>query len=142
MRWRKGGPEFRSSDGQFTFHPRGRVMVDFSSTHGSAFDARNITGTDLASGRLGAEGRMGPLGYKIDADFAGNDVSLKDTYLSWDTRVSGLPTEIYVGNKLRTVASMAAPAASIRLHAAQCGGVGRSPAERVLRAGRHHEGDR
>ena len=90
-------------------------MVDFSSTHGSAFDARNITGTDLASGRLGAEGRMGPLGYKIDADFAGNDVSLKDTYLSWDTRVSGLPTEIYVGNKLRTVASMAAPAASIRL---------------------------
>lgn len=101
VRWRKGGPEFRSSDGQFTFHPRGRVMVDFSSTHGSAFDARNITGTDLASGRLGAEGRMGPLGYKIDADFAGNDVSLKDTYLSWDTRVSGLPTEIYVGNKLK-----------------------------------------
>ncbi|KAG0750910.1 hypothetical protein G6F24_014820 [Rhizopus arrhizus] len=60
-----------------------------------------ITGTDLASGRLGAEGRMGPLGYKIDADFAGNDVSLKDTYLSWDTRLGGLPTEIYVGNKLK-----------------------------------------
>ncbi|MCO7460911.1 porin [Stenotrophomonas maltophilia] len=101
VRWRKGGPEFRSSDGRFTFHPRGRVMVDFSSTHGSGFDARNINGTDLASGRLGAEGRMGPLGYKIDADFAGNDVSLKDTYLSWDTRLGGLPTEIYVGNKLK-----------------------------------------
>ncbi|WP_367380644.1 OprO/OprP family phosphate-selective porin [Stenotrophomonas cyclobalanopsidis] len=100
-RWRKGGPEFRSSDGQFTFHPRGRVLVDFSSTHGSGFAARNITGTDLASGRLGAEGQMGPLGYKIDADFAGNEVSLKDTYLSWDTRLGALPTEVYLGNKLK-----------------------------------------
>ncbi|MFX5793435.1 hypothetical protein ABTD98_20415, partial [Acinetobacter baumannii] len=66
VRWRKGGPEFRSSDGQFTFHPRGRVMVDFSRTHGSACDARNTPGPDRASGRRGAEGRMGPLGYKID----------------------------------------------------------------------------
>ncbi|WMJ68642.1 porin [Stenotrophomonas sp. 24(2023)] len=101
VRWRKGGPEFRSSDGQFTFHPRGRVLVDFSSTHGSGFPTRNITGTDLASGRLGAEGQMGALGYKIDADFAGNTVSLKDTYLSWDTRLGNLPTEVYIGNKLK-----------------------------------------
>ncbi|MHC1668313.1 hypothetical protein ACODUO_04060 [Stenotrophomonas maltophilia] len=109
VRWRKGGPELRSSDGQFTFHPRGRVLVDFSTTHGSGFDARNVTGTDLASGRLGAEGQMGPLGYKIDADFAGNEVSLKDTYLSWDTRMGGLPTEIYVATSSRTVASTVAP---------------------------------
>lgn len=101
VRWNKGGPEFRSSDGRFTFHPRGRVVADFSSTHGSGFDARNITGTDLVSGRLGAEGQMGALGYKIDADFADNDVSLKDTYLSYDTRFGGLPTEFYVGNKLK-----------------------------------------
>ncbi|KAF1016326.1 MAG: Porin P [Stenotrophomonas maltophilia] len=99
--WRKGGPEFRSSDGQFSFHPRGRVLVDFSSTHGSGFPTRNITGTDLASGRLGAEGQMGALGYKIDADFAGNEISLKDTYLSWDTRLGDLPTEVYIGNKLK-----------------------------------------
>ncbi|HBK45342.1 MAG TPA: porin, partial [Xanthomonadaceae bacterium] len=99
--WRKGGPEFRSSDGSFTFHPRGRVLVDFTGTHGSRFDARNINGTDLASGRIGAEGQMGPLGYKIDADFAGNSVSLKDTYVSYDTRIGGLPAEFYVGNKLK-----------------------------------------
>lgn len=101
VRWRKGGPEFRSSDGTFTFHPRGRVLLDFTSTRGSSFDARNVTGTDLASGRLGAEGRIGALGYKIDADVAGNEVSLKDTYLSWDTTVAGLPAEFYVGNKLK-----------------------------------------
>ncbi len=99
--WRKGGPEFRSSDRRFTFHPRGRVLTDFSSTHGSGFDARNVTGTDLSSARLGAEGQIGDLGYKIDADFADNSVSLKDAYLSYDARIGGLPTEFYVGNKLK-----------------------------------------
>ncbi|PZQ18752.1 MAG: porin [Rhodanobacter denitrificans] len=101
IRWRRGGPELRSEDGRFTFHPRGRVLVDFTSTHGSSFGPRNITGTDLASGRLGAEGQIGPLGYKIDADFAGNAVRLKDTYVSWDTRVIGRPAEFYFGNKLK-----------------------------------------
>lgn len=99
--WRKGGPEFRSADGNFTFHPRGRILVDFTSTHGSSFDSRNVTGTDLASGRIGAEGQIGALGYKIDADFAGNTVTLKDTYVSWETRLGGLPAEFYVGNKLK-----------------------------------------
>lgn len=99
--WRKGGPEFRSADGNFTFHPRGRILVDFTSTHGSSFDSRNVTGTDLASGRIGAEGQIGALGYKIDADFAGNTVTLKDTYVSWDARFGGLPAEFYVGNKLK-----------------------------------------
>lgn len=99
--WRKGGPEFKSSDGNFSFHPRGRVVMDLTGTHGSAFDERNITGTDLASGRLGVEGEMGDLGYKLEADFAGNEVSLKDTYLSWDAAFGELPLELYVGNKLK-----------------------------------------
>ncbi|MFV7425483.1 hypothetical protein ACNPNN_20650 [Stenotrophomonas geniculata] len=66
------------------------AVVYCRSTHDSGFNARNINGTDLVSGRLGAASRMGPLGYKIDADFAGNDVSLKDTYLSWDTRLGSV----------------------------------------------------
>ncbi|TBV73907.1 OprO/OprP family phosphate-selective porin [Pseudoxanthomonas winnipegensis] len=99
--WSDGGPEFKSADGRFTFHPRGRVLMDFTSTHGSRFDARNVTGTDMASGRLGAEGEAGPLGYKIEADFAGNEVSMKDVYLSWDTKLGGLPAEVYVGSKLK-----------------------------------------
>lgn len=99
--WRDGGPEFKSSDGNFTFHPRGRVLMDFTSTHGSGFDARNVTGTDMSSGRLGAEGQMGMLGYKIEADFAGNAVTMKDVYLSYDGKLGSLPTEVYVGNKLK-----------------------------------------
>jgi phosphate-selective porin OprO/OprP len=101
VRWKKGGLEFASADGNFTFHPRGRVVLDFTSTHGSDFDARNLTGTDMSSGRLGAEGMFGPLGYKIEADFAGNAVSMKDTYLSYDAKLGGLPAEFYVGNKLK-----------------------------------------
>lgn len=99
--WRRGGPEFRSSDRGFTFNPRGRVLVDFSSTHGSNFDTRNITGTNLRQARLGALGTMGPLGYKIDAELSNNTVSLSDAYLRWNTTLGGIPTEFYVGNKLK-----------------------------------------
>lgn len=99
--WRRGGPEFRSSDRSFTFNPRGRVLVDFSSTHGSSFDDRNITGTNLRQARLGAQGNIGALGYKIDAELSDNTVSLSDAYLSWDTMLGSIPTEFYVGNKLK-----------------------------------------
>ncbi|WP_337244699.1 porin [Luteimonas sp. gir] len=99
--WRRGGPEFRNADRSFTFHPRGRVMMDWSSTHGSNFADRNIGGTEMRQVRLGAEGTIGALGYKIDVDFADNDVSIKDAYLSWDTRLGNLPAEFYLGNKLK-----------------------------------------
>lgn len=99
--WRRGGPELRNGDRSFTFHPRGRVVADFSTTRGSAFDDRNIGGTEMRQVRLGAEGRIGALGYKVDAEFADNDVSIKDAYLSWDTRLGALPAEFYVGNKLK-----------------------------------------
>ncbi|UHH11444.1 porin [Luteimonas fraxinea] len=99
--WRRGGPEFRNSDRSFTFNPRGRVLVDFSSTHGSDFDTRNITGTNLRQARLGAQGTIGALGYKIDAELSDNTVSLSDAYLSWDTMLGSIPTEFYVGNKLK-----------------------------------------
>ena len=99
--WRRGGPEFRSSDRNFSFHPRGRVLADFSSTSGSRFDDRNIGGTEMRQVRLGAEGRMGALGYKIDAELSDNTVSISDAYLRWNTRLGSLPTEFYVGNKLK-----------------------------------------
>ncbi|WP_242108740.1 OprO/OprP family phosphate-selective porin [Luteimonas aquatica] len=99
--WRDGSPEFRSADGKFSFRPRGRVVVDASSTRGSAFQARNIGGTEMSQVRLGAEGTIGPFGYKVDADFADDAVSVKDAYLSYDTKAGTLPLEIYVGNKLR-----------------------------------------
>jgi phosphate-selective porin OprO/OprP len=99
--WRKGGPEFRSQDGRFTFHPRGRVMSDFVSTRGSGYGERNISGTEMRAVRLGAEGTIDRFGYKIDADFGDDTISIKDAYLSYDAKLGGLPVEYYLGNKLK-----------------------------------------
>lgn len=99
--WRKGGPEFRSADRRFTFHPRGRVLADFSGTRGSDYQDRNINGTEMRQVRLGAEGTMGDFRYKIDAELADNTVSIKDAFIGYETRLGSLPMELFVGNKLR-----------------------------------------
>jgi phosphate-selective porin OprO/OprP len=101
VRWNRPGPEFVSPDGQYTFRPRGRVMLDFSATHGSDYAARNITGTDLAAGRLGAEGSIGPIGYRMDVELLNNEVSFKELNLSYGTRIAGQPTAFFLGNKLK-----------------------------------------
>ena len=59
--WRAGGPEFRSADGFYRLRVRGRVAFDASTTSGSAYDERNITGTEMRAIRLGAEGRIGAM---------------------------------------------------------------------------------
>lgn len=99
--WRRGAPQFRSADGFFSFRPRGRVVADWSSTDGSAYDARNISGTEMRAMRLGAEGNFGSFGYKLDVDFADQATSVKDAWISYEWRMLGLPTELYVGNKLK-----------------------------------------
>lgn len=101
IRWTHGGPQLRSSDGFFTFSPRGRVMIDFSSTHGSMYDERNISGTTARNARLGAEGDIGRLSYKLDVDFADDATSVKDAWIAYSAHLFGLPTTYYVGNKLK-----------------------------------------
>ena len=101
VRWTHGAPEFRSSDGFFTFQPRGRLGFDYSTTWGSSYPARNIGGTEAEALRLGASGNIGALGYKLDVDFVDNVTAVKDAYLSWDTRVFSLPVEFYLGNHLK-----------------------------------------
>ena len=77
LRWR-GAPVFRSADGYFTFKPRGRLSLDWSGTEGSSFDARNIYGTEATDLRLGAEGTIGKLGYKLDVTFTDNAAGVRD----------------------------------------------------------------
>ena len=98
--WKNGGPQIASADGFFTFHPRGRAQFDYSTTSGSNYDLRNISGTQAASLRLGAEGTMGRLGYKVEADFADETVSMKDAYISYSSSLFGQKVEYYLGNKL------------------------------------------
>lgn len=101
VRWTDGGPEFRSADGFFSFHPRGRVLLDFSHTDGSAYAARNISGTEARDLRLGAEGSMGALDYKIDVDFSDQATSVKDAWIAYDTRLLGIPATFTLGNRLK-----------------------------------------
>lgn len=100
VRWR-GAPQFRSADGYFTFKPRGRLALDWSGTQGSRFDDRNIYGTEATDLRLGAEGTIGALGYKLDVSFSDEVSAVKEAYLSYDSKLFGLPTEYYLGNRLR-----------------------------------------
>lgn len=101
IRWRNGGPEFRSSDGFYTFEPRGRIMLDASTTRGSAYDERNISGTTARNVRFGFAGDIGRLAYKADVEFADNTASVRDAWLGYSARLFGLPTAFYLGNKLK-----------------------------------------
>lgn len=63
---------------------RGRVMVE---AWGTSDDYP--TGTEVRAARIGLTGAAAPtISYKIEADFAGDDVTLKDAYLQftgWDS---------------------------------------------------------
>ncbi len=98
--WSKGAPQFSNADGSFTFRPRGRLFVDASSTGGSDFADRNISGTEIRSVRLGAEGSYGRLGYVVEGDFADNEVAWKSVYASVDHRLFGAQAELSIGNRL------------------------------------------
>lgn len=95
------GPRFSSDDGFFTFKPDGRLLLDFTGTNGSSYPARNINGADLESARLGGEGTIGPLGYHVEVEFAGDKVSLRETYLTYRTTIFGFDSKLYVGNFLK-----------------------------------------
>ncbi|MDR2960424.1 MAG: porin [Stenotrophomonas sp.] len=98
--WSKGAPQFSSADGNVAFRPRGRLFVDASSTDGSSVADRNISGTEIRSVRLGAEGRYGILGWAVEGDFADNAVAWKSVYATVDHHLFGLPADLTVGNRL------------------------------------------
>ncbi|WP_158583330.1 OprO/OprP family phosphate-selective porin [Salinisphaera sp. Q1T1-3] len=107
--WSDGAPEFSSADGQYSFGIGGRVQYDFSTTSGSRYDgagdeanlnSRNITGTEFRRVRLDAHGQItDPILYKVELDFAGNDVTLRDAYLAAQKKFALGKGTIYLGNK-------------------------------------------
>lgn len=94
--WR-GAPQFRQGD--WSFKPRGRIHFDAGhvSIPGDLATTRNLgTNVRFRRVRLGAEGTMpGGFGYKLEADFAGGNVSLADAFLSYEPTDS---VEIRLGN--------------------------------------------
>ncbi|GAB7551275.1 OprO/OprP family phosphate-selective porin [Novosphingobium sp. 11B] len=99
--WRDGAPLLSVEEGGFSFRPRGRLTVDASSTHGSRFDSRNITGTEGRTLRFGMEGTISSsLAYQIEADFADNDPELLSAFVTYLGHDRGNEYEISVGNRL------------------------------------------
>ncbi len=88
VKW-KGGPQFSSADGGFTFKPRGRIMVDAGkvSAPGSISDAGLGFGNEVRRARLGVEGTVpGGFGYKFEADFSEGEAEITDGFLSYSDK--------------------------------------------------------
>jgi phosphate-selective porin OprO/OprP len=85
-------PTFTSPDGRFQMKLRGRLLVDAGRVRRDGeFD--KIGATEMRAARLGIEGKAWRVvGYKFEVDFAGNDVAVKDAYLSF-----GGPVQVKVG---------------------------------------------
>lgn len=97
--WSGGAPEF-SGEG-FRFKPRGRALVDVSTTTGSNDDARNLTATGARAIRLGVEGSVrSNLFYQVEADFAESTVGVTSAYVGWRDRLFGRPVELSLGQRL------------------------------------------
>lgn len=88
VKW-KGAPEFSTADGKFKMKVRGRLYFDYGNVSakdgaGTAVPADKVNGTEVRTARLGVEGVVFKnVKYKFEADFAGNDVTVKDAYIQY-----------------------------------------------------------
>lgn len=85
VKW-KGGPEFASADGSFTFKPRGRLQIDTGHVNGpkGISDKSLGFGNELRRAYLGVDGTLpGGFGYRAEVDLAASNVEITDLYLTY-----------------------------------------------------------
>lgn len=76
-------------EGNWEFQPIGRVMWDAVDADADTDNSDDdVKGTELRRARLGFSGKIYDWGYKFEADFAGNDVSVKDAYLGYGNKLT------------------------------------------------------
>jgi phosphate-selective porin OprO/OprP len=78
-------PTFSDEKGDFTFKPRGVIEADYGvfNERRGGYDYND--GTALRRARIGLEGTaMKVFNYRIEVDFAGNQVALTDAYLQYE----------------------------------------------------------
>lgn len=102
VKW-KGAPELSSADGKFKFKVRGRIMTDYNGIdqdQGITGEG-DISAVELRRARLGVEGVVfEDWKYKFEIDFAADEVSIKDAYLSYANWIAPINTsEIRFGNQ-------------------------------------------
>jgi len=79
------GPKFKSKDGNFSAHIRGRMAVDYGSVHDSkAVGSQDRSATELRNVRFGIAGTaFRDFKYKLSIDIVNNDVTLTDAYVEY-----------------------------------------------------------
>ncbi len=78
----KGGIKAKSDDGDFTFQFGGRVMVDAGAVDEDV--SEHDSGTEFRRVRMFAKGTLHhDWGYKVQVDYADDEVNLKDAYLKY-----------------------------------------------------------
>lgn len=101
VNWDKGVPELSSLDGQITFRPKGRIILDAGNTSGSSHPERNIEGDEVRTLRLGFDGKMGGhLAYSFESDFVDHKVAVKGAYVVWRDHWRAHDVEFTFGNRL------------------------------------------
>ncbi len=92
VKW-KGAPELSSKDGKFSFKVRGRLQTDYSAID-QDFDITgrpDVNAAEIRRARLGVEGVVFyNVAYKVEVDFANDEVSLKDAYVEYNGLADGL----------------------------------------------------
>lgn len=89
---KKAEPAFAlgTKDGLFEFNLRGRIYADYvkASDDDGTMD---VSGTEFRTVRLGIEGKAWhDVKYKFEADFAGDDVTVKDAYMQIKTTMGSI----------------------------------------------------
>lgn len=80
----KGAPQISGENG-WSFKPRGRLQYD-AGTIAAPDSISDGFGSEARRARLGVSGDMpGGFGYKFEVDFAGNDVSVTDAIITYET---------------------------------------------------------
>jgi len=89
-------PTFRSKDGRFETHIRGRLFVDGGYLDDRDGLYRNDNATELRAARLGIEGKAEDFDYLLEADFADGEVDVTDAFIEYDGRFTD-PAYVRVG---------------------------------------------
>ena len=80
-------PRLATADGKYEMNLRGRVEVDFGWASGDN-GAVDVDAAEFRAAWIGIEGKAGKnIGYKFEADFGSNKVSMKDAYVSFGKKV-------------------------------------------------------
>lgn len=80
----KGKIKIESADGNWSFQPIGRIMWDTVLADRDGSSGLEATNSELRRARLGFQGSIKPIKYKLECDFANGSCSWKDVWLSYN----------------------------------------------------------